>query len=297
MTNEANEEKKQKRKLPLSEGLIIAASSVIAYLFAFIYEAGFAKIFDIPLHFVTLSLTNVFITGGSLLLISLTLFILADLIFVIFVSFLKSDSPIYRRLVKLAPMVFFSIALLFFQINTALQAGLKGLIASWLLIAFFEFGFPLITQRHKASYRDKLEAQDQLVVQRETLRDYAVGLLGEGLYRTIYFLSLALVVTYVAGQSTALRQREFLVTATSPEMAVLRMYGDKMICAPFDRSTGEVERSFTVLRIAEDSGLTLHLERVGPLNPREETTNATPSPIATPTPSPMLSPKLTPQLP
>jgi len=73
-------------------------------------------------------------------------------------------------------------------------------------------------------------------------------------------------------------------------MVVLRIYGDKMVCAPFDRSNGEVERSFVILKVAEDPDLVLHIDKVGPLNPKETPASQLSSPISTPTPAAASSP-------
>lgn len=247
-----------------SEGFIVAAISVTAYLFAFIYQAGFARVFGIPLSFVTVGLTDVFIAGGSLLLAGLLVLTLGNLAFVISAKF--GSGPIRRRIVSLTPMLLCSIALLFFVVGTHLQKSLTGIIIGWLVILFLEFGFPLLTQRHKKGYLEKLRTQDSLDACTTDLPGYVARRLGRGLYSILYVLMLALYVTYHAGQSTALRQSRFLVTPTSPEMVVLGVYGDKIVCAPFDRDSRQVEQSFVVLRLAEDPNLALRPEDVGPLN-------------------------------
>ena len=83
----------------------------------------------------------------------------------------------------------------------------------------------------------------------------------------IMILWLLLVISNNAGDAAALKQEEFLVANTSPEMVVLRIYGDHLICAPFDRATKEAQRSYSVLNVADDPQLMVRLEKVGPLRP------------------------------
>lgn len=272
-----------------SEGFIVAAISVTAYLFTFVYEAGFAKVFGIPLSFVTVGLTDVFIAGGSLLLAGLLVLTVGNLAFMVSAKF---GGPIWRRIVSLTPMFLCSIALFFFVAGTRLQEALTGLIGAWLMILLFEFGFPLLTQRHKNGYREKLRAQDKLDARTMDVPGYLAKRLGSRLYSIIYTLMLTLFVIYYAGQSAALRQSRFLVASTSPEMVVLRVYGDKIICVPFNRDTRQVEQSFVVLRMAQDPDLMLRPEDIGPFNVKGHKASGTgDSPTATPIPPAMLTPQ------
>lgn len=260
-----NAVKKQITKHWVSEGLIIAACSIVAYLLTFVYEAGFARFFRIPLEFITLNLTSIFVVAGALLVVVIFLFLLTELIFTILN---RGDNPIYRGVVRLIPVFLLFAALLFLY-------GVQWREWIWIavvmiMLAFLEFGFPLITQRHKIHYRDKLEAQEEVERQVETPIDRAIWRMGSTAIIIILCLWLGLSISYHAGHAAALKQDEFLVATTSPEMVVLRIYGDKLICAPFERATKEVQRSFIVLKVAEDPKLMLRLEKVGPLRLKEQ---------------------------
>jgi prepilin signal peptidase PulO-like enzyme (type II secretory pathway) len=283
-TEEINSDKGQDKGIALSEGIILAAVPVVAYLFAFVFEAGYATVFGIPIQFITLGLTNVFVVGGSLLLVTLILLIIADLATMVL---RQSENPIYRRLSTLAPLLFASFGLLLLEVGTPLRSALIGLLVGWLLIIFFQFVFPILSQRGESTYHNKLLAQE--------LHDARMGGLFSsiarrygGVYQLIYFLAIALFVTYYAGQADAFRERTFLVTESVPECVVLRIYGDEMVCAPFDRSTRKVEPRFTLLRLSANPIPSLRREQVGPLILGEII--ATPSPTNTSTPVPTLLP-------
>jgi hypothetical protein len=251
-----------------SEGLIVAAISAIAYLFAFAYEAGFAEVFNIPLSFITIRLTNVFVIAGSLSLVGQLVLNIGNLIFVVSSTF---SGLISQRMKFLMLFFLWSVALIIITVGTRLQTGvIRVLVIGWAIGLLFQFIFPLLTQRDINGYREKLAAQDKLDAHTQDLLGLLAQRLGVGPYNLMLSLLMALVVVYYAGQSAAMRQDRYLVTSTSPQMVVLRVYGDNIICAPIDRNSGSIEHSFTVLKLGEDPDLMLYSEQVGPLRLKEQ---------------------------
>jgi len=127
---------------------------------------------------------------------------------------------------------------------------------------FIEFGVPLMTQRGKASYAEKLSAEDARddQIDRPLVRLIApIGVRGCRLLMCILFL---FAISYFSGQSRAYRQEDFPTVVTSPDMVILRMYRDKLIAARLNRQSKTVESDF---RIFSAEGVTLRIERVGPL--------------------------------
>ncbi|HEC36033.1 MAG TPA: hypothetical protein ENI39_05810 [Anaerolineae bacterium] len=295
MPDAASESKHERLERPSSfervtaaafEGLLVAAISAYAYIFAFVYEAGFAQVFSIPLSFIAVSLTNVLVAGGSLLLVGHLVVSVGNLVFMMSDIF---SGPISKRIKRLVPLLLFSLALVCVTSGTRLLPSfIIACAVGWLIAIFFQFIFPLLTQRGKGSYREKLVAQDDLDARTSDWYDLLARRLGVGPYSLVLLLLMALVVVYYAGQSTAMRQSTYLVTSTSPEMVVLRVYGGNMVCAPFDRDTREVKPSFVVLKVGEDPGLALHSEHVGPLRLEGQVSNvdnsSSHSPILAPQP-------------
>jgi hypothetical protein len=262
----------------ISDAILIAAIPPIAYLFAFVFEAGYARVFSIPLEFISITLTNVFLAGSSILLISLFLLILLDLISMILPD---TSSPIGRAIGTLVPLFLATLAYVFYTLGTPLSSSLPAIGGVWFVIIFLQFIFPLITQRNKTSYSEKLAAGTR----RETS-----GILASLAHRfrqpylLAYYLGLALYVTFCAGQSSAFRQHDFLVAHTSPECIVLRVYGDRAICAPFDAATHQVYTEFMLMRLAEINAQEFTVRSIGPITgPRYAVPTATPFPITTPT--------------
>jgi hypothetical protein len=291
MPDEETKEGKREEKPTsrwITEGLIITASPIVGYMLSFVYEMGFAGVFKIPPQLITISLTTFFVATGSLFMIALLLFQLSSLGFVVFSDLSTSDSPVYRRFVRLSPGFLFSVVLLLLTAGTHSSAWI-GVVGVWAIFIFLEFVFPCITQRDKVTYLEKLKAQDRLDRRRGDLLDYIAQRIGRPFITIMIFLGLITYLYYFAGYTTALKQSEFLVTDTSPERVVLRIYGDKMICAPFDRITRTVEKNFVILKMSEDPNVALHLEKIGPLSPEKtpSTQIYSPTPTSTPTSTPV----------
>lgn len=152
---------------------------------------------------------------------------------------------------------------------------------------FFQFIFPLITQRG-GTYLDKLEAQEK--TENQFTDSYVIlrNRFGNDSLLIIIAFLVGLSTALSAGTAEAIKQENFLVTNTTPELVVLRIYGDDLICVPFDRNTGEIEQNFTVLKKTGESGLSLKLENLGQLHLHKavQAVPATPAPLPTETLTP-----------
>ena len=73
------------------------------------------------------------------------------------------------------------------------------------------------------------------------------------------------MTAHTAGKAQAHQQEEFLVIDHSPEVVVLRIYGEYLITAPFDRSTKEIEKKLYIFKLSDNSPTLLTLEKAGPL--------------------------------
>lgn len=260
-----NSVEKQATKKWVSDALIIAAFPIVAYVITYAYESGYAGIFGIPSDFITLNLTTVLVVTGALFGVILTLFIYANFILYILP---KSDSPIFRGVVKLLPLILLSVAYLLLY-GKLWRYWIFPVICI-LLFILMEFGFPLITQKGNLSYREKYEEQEKIEGKVKGIVEYVLPLVGRGAFIAILSLFLVLIFSWEAGRSRALKQDKFLIVKASPELVVLRIYGEKLICAPFDRTTKEITGTFTILKTGDDPNLKLSLEKVGPLHMEKE---------------------------
>jgi len=251
------------RGISMPEGLLVATIPLAGYLLAFAYEAGFCGVFHIPMSFMTLSPTMVFAAIAGLALLVAPLLWFANLMCMLGLGL---GDPIARSLIRLAiPAALFLLSI---GINLKAWRESMGLL---LLLAFFvllEFGLPLLTQRDKETYREKLLGQEAIEARVTDLFDVLGRRFGTLRVTIAMVMIMAILVSNIAGRGQAKGQEEFLVLPSSPEVVVLRVYGDDLVCAQFDRITQEVQPHFFVIKrvtLPSEPRMQLNLEKVGPL--------------------------------
>lgn len=256
----------QTRGFWIWQGIIIAASPAIGYGLAFLYEVGFCGVFKIPKEFITLNLTQVFIAAGSLIGIIFLLYWFVELFLMLMPD---RKSPLHRELVSLLIISVASFALL--VVFWGLWERVIYVAAIFICLNLFWFVFPLILQWGKGSYIEKLQAQRKIDTEAPMkILDYFISLLGPRTLMAIIAVVFLLLLSYLAGEAKALKQDEFLVPSTHPQTVVLRIYGENMICVPFDREEKEIQKSFFIIGMTDEPRPMLQLQRIGPLRVKGE---------------------------
>jgi hypothetical protein len=138
------------------------------------------------------------------------------------------------------------------------------LLTCWILIELYDFLGPLITHRGGGNYREKLLADDAQLP----------GLLaGLGVGKEVIILGIALLLmvslSYLEGTKLATTQKEYLVPASYPGYAVLRVYGDNIICAAYT-GDGQVKKEFIIIGQRQMKAESYSLLPIGPLHPAIE---------------------------
>jgi hypothetical protein len=262
----------------------------LAYLLVFFYEKGYADYFNIPSRFITVELTNVLLLAATGIL--LTVWLSSVLNLTTLYLFKNVHPKDYR----------FRVGYLFLFLLFFIEFYAIGFVDSWhvvywitplailVIVASIRFFSSRLSkrQRKKAMTKSEEKHTDNNIVGIDQVLETE---LGAG-YRPFYYLTFVAVAALVVGSmgtGQALRQNEFLVTNTSPEMVVLQTYGDTFICAPFDRNTGEVQTSFVFIKMADDPNIVFRREYTGRLHPIPIKPTATPipSPLAIGTPAPL----------
>jgi len=260
----------------LSEGFILASLPFLAYLYTFAYEAGYASFFKIPLHFISLNMTSVFIVGGTLFVSLASLYWFFWLISHLFIFLPKGEipNPVHRAMWK---AIFMSVLWLLIilvilavaEVKLDVELMWKIVLIVVLILAiylFFEMVLPVIFHPEKKTYREKFAASHMIEEDQryETLSEFLSRETG-GNFSLILLLLFLAVIPHIAGRSAASRQQEFLTFDSKPPGVVLRIYGENMICSALQKKTKKLEVEFFVKKISSDSKLILRLEKVGPL--------------------------------
>lgn len=245
----------------MAEGIIITASPISAYLLIYCYELGFTANFGIPRELMTLELRSILPLTVIILFASLAV----ELFIVLLKPVMASMNVILRKIINVSLWLVFFSPLILIYLARKNTVPLFFFIGLSLFATYGEFMSLLLNQKRKTGYLDKLKASGTTLVSMSKSMNYFFGRKIAKLMLAIFVMGYAMIVTRIVGEYKAVNQYEYMVIRSSPEMVVLRIYGDKLTCAPFNRTTKEVKRIFNVFKISEDSNLQLHLEKVGPL--------------------------------
>jgi hypothetical protein len=250
------------QRFGLTEGLVIAGVPAAGYWFAFLYELGYCKYFDIPPAFIEIGILNILVAiiglGGAFALIHLY----ADPVFVLSRRLAK---PIRRALLRISlPVVLFAGYALVVRL-TFIQFILV-LALFFVPLAFFEFIFPLITQRNISGYLNKLDAQNRIELEHDTLMDLVAMAVGRKIFLFSGFLLMVSFVSYFTGGYEAKTQRDFMVISEQPERVVLKRNSGYFVVARFEREKKSISKDFALVS-TEQELFQFNYERVGPLLP------------------------------
>jgi len=244
--------------------MIIAIATLFGYFIIYRYESGFLDFFGIPDIFIEITLTSILIAGFVVFFLLLLLFNF----FALFSIFYPKDFwPYSRSIIIISPfLLWLIIDLMLYGSESRNWTWLLGCLV---VFSFLGFVFPLLRQRQIKGYREKLIAQAE--AEMKTLSTKLYSRLFTNIDRR-EFLIFALILTAFVfpkdfGKLKARQQVNYSVINTSPEAVVLRTYGDKMLCIPFDRKNKEIQRRFFILKISDNTrNLTFSSEPVGPLH-------------------------------
>lgn len=243
----------------LTDPIFLGFISVYSYLVVFIYESAYNRFFNIPNQFISLNLSSFFIVFSSILFLLVSIFLIANLFVIILPNKLN---PIRYCLIRLFYPFILVISFLKFY---GPSVSFLILFLFFLYLVFEEFILPLFTQRDKKSYTEKLNNQELLENKIIALPDYFYFYLGKSNYRIVFTMLFFLLLINMAGNSKAMKKENFLTTSTVPELVILRIYGDNLICAEFNKKAKTVKNNFIIKSIKANSNLTLKLEKIGPL--------------------------------
>jgi hypothetical protein len=252
------EQKSEPRKLP--DSFLIAAIAPIAYLYSFIFEAGSITVYKIPIEFISITLMNIFIAGLSFIIIGIILIVIIDMITAIFQN---NENPIVIRLSQIFPIFIGTLAYIFFVLGTPLARSLIGIVVGWIYILYMQLVHPLITQRHIHGYRNKLLAESK-IKGKGILTDLAKKF--RSYYMLTFYLMISLFITYYAGMSSSYQKTTYLVTNTSPEMIVLKVYSNRLIVAPLNIKDRTISSEFVIINLDNENVPILTLENIGQIS-------------------------------
>jgi hypothetical protein len=242
----------------LTEGIVLAAIPVMAYVLAFGFEYGYYLAYGFPQALISVDLNRVFVAG---------VIFLAGVSFVVILAaaalaVLPSDHPLARAVAQALTFVLLYLVFLTYEGRFDIFGQILGAaVAAYLL---YKFALPVVTQRDVVGYVDKYQRQEEANQLHPTLLRAMLRSIGPLPATIVAYFCFSVILSVTLGWYLATEQAYYFVVAGPPEQVVLRIYGDSLILAQLDRPTRQILRQYTVLRRTA-APVTLREERIGPL--------------------------------
>jgi hypothetical protein len=238
----------------------VAAASALSYAVAYAYRSGFASYFDLPPLLLTPTLVTVLQAGAA---VGAVLLVFWTIVNALWMFLPETKTAVSRRIYFLVLMVLI-YALMFYSLFTY-KWGWLILLGILCFFGFFEFIFPLITQRRVAGYENKLLAQDKIDDAQKTLLDRVgnrYGYKGMGLVLAVVVL---LSFAHSVGYANAKEQEDFFVVADAPDYVVAAIDDDMIILVAYDAAKMTLKRAYTIRRLASEHVWQLEKKHIGKL--------------------------------
>lgn len=222
----------------LSKWTIFAFAILLVFTCTMTFEFGIATYWHIPLDLLSFSAVNAFEVLLALLIVG---------VIVLFAINAADDHPSLRVTLPWAVLTLFlllmAMGIVRFEGMVVIVFGLGIAYVIWALLPYLS-----------------LKKYDQ----EKSIGRAAREMLGiEGMLLSGMLVGLPLIAA-VVGFATGSREQSYLVLDTTPEMVVLRSYGDKLVMSELKRAPGgkggTVGRRFRVIVIGDDESLLLHSE-------------------------------------
>lgn len=245
---------KEQKDYLFGNGVIILTFPAISYLLAYVKEYAYCSYFGIPIEFISLDLMTILLMFIKIFIILMPVFYFMNFLsLIIWYDDLKS--PIIRQFVRCSK--YYIVLLVFYIMNRDISGLKTTLFVAFLFITFLYFIFPIITQWKVSGYKNKLIEQEKVenksnnnTLQYNFFRK--VGITNVNIIAIVIIIS---ILTYQVGLSEASTKENFLIPSNDNSKIVLRIYGENIICAKYDRDNQKVLRQFSIVKLGEDSNL------------------------------------------
>lgn len=211
--------------------LLISLAPVLTYLFAYVYELGFAHFYDFPPELINLQLSNFFIVGGILVM-----FVPLAYIFLALFIFRYRNSPRRlkdgpKRLLVIQKYSFFGavlpiqVVLVSRQFNNSIGVLVIAL-SCFILIDFIWWFYKRTPQ--KSEFQRTLRRGGVIGVEKSLFSSAA-----EATYHLLSVLTVLLLFTYNLGFSELIGKNKIItINNGEQELEVLRIYGREAVTQP-----------------------------------------------------------------
>lgn len=257
------QESSQKGKFALSEGVLLGVIPVVVYALGFSYETGYLSFYGVPSSLVSIdapAMVSATVFGA--------LYAFALLLWASLAVDSSGGESYFEKSIGLV-MLYFGL----FPVLFLLFMGVEYLS----VVMFLSFGAMfviLLLRRLEArwSWLQRFSIKTHRVLsgafgpeEVENERRSALNSLRAG-GAMILIVMIPFLLAFAAGRNNAKDESFYSVIRNElGEVAVVRIYGDKIIAIPFDRGEKSFKREFLVIKTDSLSNVVFRSEEVGPL--------------------------------
>jgi len=247
-------------------GAVIVLAPPLGYGLAYVHELGYFDFYKIPMDFISLNWTTIFVAISASLG---ALFLLLWFVTALVLSKLENISAVRQKiyLVIMSFIFLFIIAIKYLTVEETKELGIffAIFVAAIFVVPWFirNYGDIPISRFKRGGEPPKSATATYVkkILDSKYLK-YS--------FLTIYVLIFIFAFSYLDGRSTGIDRQVFYVPSSNPQLVVLKISGDSLICAPIiyrgKDSKGQdiciVRQEFFVLKSSENA-LSIKATRLG----------------------------------
>lgn len=244
-----------KKKTFLTEGVLAVLIPAVAYLFYIRFESAYLQVFGVSSEFIEIDLKNILYIIGVILSAIWFLIIVTSIILPLFIRAKGAYGELIRRSVFYC--LIFSPVLFIYSSH---PYELLPYIFILAILIIFEVIYPLIAQRNKSTYEEKLEEQQKIDENKFNLIEKMFNLTNP-LNLSIYiFLFVGWQVSGATGRIDGLDKQEYFVYQSQKEYLAIRIYKEKIILSEFSRFDTSISNNILILNYNNFDSIKLNKE-------------------------------------
>jgi hypothetical protein len=258
----------QERRSFLTEGVLLAMSSVAAYVFAFVFEISYAEHFGIPYWLIEVGWIEVLLAWVALLAALVAVGVLA---YMLGSTLPASSASGFRRPVVALTCAFLVIGLFGWVLMSVSERYWEGVFLASIAAASLSLLLAELyrlyrttpaqdswTSRWAAAAR-MFDSRPSVPAKRDSVVDTLLSRQVMGrrvsfhvrLFLTLF--ALLFVLPMLLGRLSTRRETSCLVTHELRDWIAIRKYGDFIVAMPLDPKTMTITRSFTLFPVIDSS--------------------------------------------
>jgi len=250
-------------KLLRKEGVILVILTATVYAAFLVREMGYADFFLIPHDLISASHIGLFSASRA---IAFGVVAYIGKVNLVWILTPRGERPI----ISIVRYAVGTVLVICFALHPYLSVdgswwGLIGVIGVVGLLLFGWFVWPLFTQKNVVGYENKVIEQARLEANSKDIFGSLFEQVDRSTYITLCFVVAMIIFAYGDGRRSAIEQEEFNLLAGTPNVALIRIYGDISVFVEFDPKEKRLNGLVRVAKISEGKELSLRKTAIGRL--------------------------------